>query len=294
MTRRALSVLAFAICSSAATAQPKLDVPFGPTNFALVEAMLRVANPRTDDYLVDLGSGDGRINIIAARDLGVRGIGYELDPELVRQSRQWARLAGVEDKVRFVEEDLFGADLSRASIVAIYLGPVVTPRVRGKLLAELRPGTRIVSHNFEFGGWKPDLVVRPRDIGATIYFWLIPARVAGSWRGRLELAEGNRDYAIDLRQVFQELDGEARTDGLEVSLRDARLEGTRISFLLMERRGQAFSFRRFIGEVRGDEMTGHFRIESEDLRTEQPFRLTRSRAAEPGPPGAWTYRRERP
>jgi hypothetical protein len=291
MIRRTLAAFAFVLCSCAASAQPRLDVPYGPTGFALVEAMLRIANLRADDYLVDLGSGDGRINIIAAREHGVRGTGFELDAALVRQSRHWARLARVEDKVRFVEEDLFGADLSRATVVAIYLGPVVTPRVRGKLLAELRPGTRIVSHNFEFGGWKPDLVVRPRDINATIYFWLAPARVAGSWRGRLDLGGGSRDYAIDLRQEFQELDGEARTEGLEVSLRDARLEGTRVSFLLMERRGQAFSFRRFLGEVRGDEMIGHFRIESEDLRTEQPFRLLRTSSADPGPPGAWTFRR---
>jgi SAM-dependent methyltransferase len=290
MIRRTLSVLALVVCS-AASAQPKLDVPFGPTSFALVNAMLRVADLRADDYLVDLGSGDGRINIIAARERGVRGIGFELDPELVRQSRHWARLARVDDKVRFVEEDLFGADLSQASVVAIYLGPIVTPRVRAKLLAELQPGTRIVSHNFEFGGWKPDLVVRPRDIGATIYFWWAPARVAGGWRGRLELPGGSREYAIDLRQEFQEIDGEARGEGLEVSFRDARLEGTRISFLLMERHGQAFSFRRFIGEVRGDAMEGHFRIESDELRTEQPFRLTRTGSAEPGPPGAWTWRR---
>lgn len=291
MILRALSFVAGLLLACTAQAQPKLDVPFGPTGFALVEAMLRVANVRSDDFLIDLGSGDGRINIIAAREYGVPGIGFDLDPELVRQSRHWARLAGVENKVRFVEEDLFGADLSRASVVAIYLGPVVTPRVRPKLLAELKPGTRIVSHNFEFGGWKPDLVVRPREIGATVYFWWMPARLAGQWRGRLELPGGGRDYEIELRQEFQEVTGEARTPGLEVSLRDARLEGTRLSFLLMEKRGQEFSFRRFIGEVKGDRMEGHFRIESQDLRTEQPFSMTRTRAEEPGPPGAWTYRR---
>jgi len=291
--KRRAFLLAMAAAGGGALAQPvpKLDVPFGPTGFALVNAMLRMANLGPRDYLIDLGSGDGRINIAAAREFGVRGTGYELDPALVRQSREWARLAGVEDKVRFVEEDLFGADLSRASVVAIYLGPVVTPRVRPKLLAELAPGTRIVSHNFEFGGWKPDLEVQVREVGARVLFWWAPARVAGTWRGQLALPGGAREYAIELRQTFQEVDGDARSPELNVMFRDARLEGTRFSFLLMERRGQEVLFRRFIGDVRDDEMTGHFRIEREDERTEQPFRMKRVAVAEPGPPGAWTYRR---
>ena len=269
---------------------PKLDVPFGPTGFALVNAMLRVAGIGPRDYLIDLGSGDGRINIAAAREFGVHGTGFELDPALVRQSREWARLAGVDDKVRFVEEDLFRADLSRATVVAIYLGPVVTPRVRPKLLAELKPGTRIVSHNFEFGGWQPDLVVHPREVGARVLFWWVPARVAGAWRGRLALPQGSMDYAFDLQQNFQQVEGTARAAGVEVTFRDARLEGTRFSFLLMERRGDEFRFRRFLGEVRGEVIEGHFRVEREDERTETPFRMKRVATAEPCPAGAWHYR----
>jgi hypothetical protein len=268
---------------------PKLDVPFGPTGFALVNAMLRVASIGPRDYLIDLGSGDGRINIVAAREFGVHGTGFELDPALVRQSREWARLAGVDEKVRFVEEDLFRADLSRATVVAIYLGPVVTPRVRPKLLAELKPGTRIVSHNFEFGGWHPDLVVHPREVGARVLFWWVPARVAGAWRGRLALPQGSMDYAFELQQSFQQVEGTARADNIEVTFRDARLEGTRFSFLLMERRGDEFRFRRFLGEVRDEVIEGHFRVEREDERTEQPFRMERISVADPGPPGAWRY-----
>lgn len=291
MKRRTfLFTLAAAGGSALAQQAPKLDVPFGPTGFALVDAMLRVANLGPNDYLIDLGSGDGRINIAAAREFGVHGTGFELDPALVRQSREWARLAGVEDKVRFVEEDLFGADLSRATVVAIYLGPVVTPRVRPKLLAELAPGTRIVSHNFELGGWKPDLEMKVRELGARVLFWWAPARVAGTWRGQLQLPGGVREYTIGLRQNFQEVEGEASAPGQNVAFRDARLEGTRFSFLLMERSGQEYLFRRFIGEVRGDELAGFFRIEREDERTEQPFRMKRVAVAEPGPPGAWTYR----
>jgi len=289
--RQFLCALAAASGSALAQQAPKLDVPFGPTAFALVHAMLRVANIGPRDYLIDLGSGDGRINIIAAREFGVSGTGFELDPALVMQSRAWARLAGVADKAQFVEDDLFRADLSRATVVAIYLGPEVTPRVRPKLLAELRPGTRIVSHNFAFGGWKPDLVVEAREVGAKVLFWWVPARIAGRWRGRLAGVDGGRDYEIELGQVFQEIDGSVSSPGLDVGLRDARLEGTRFSFLLMERRAQEVYFRRFIGEVDGDAIEGHFRIEREDLRTEQPFRMTRVSASEPGPPGAWHFRR---
>lgn len=288
--RRFLGALAAACGSALAQPAPRLDVPFGPTGFSLAYAMLQVARVGAGDYLIDLGSGDGRINILAAREFGVPGTGYELDPALVRQSREWARLAGVEGTARFVEGDLFRADISRATVVALYLGPVVTPRVRPKLLAELRPGTRIVSHNFQMGDWQPDLVSELRALNAKVLFWWVPARVAGSWRGRLA-AEGGREYRFDLSQVFQEVDGSASAAGIDVSFRDARLEGTRLSFLLMERRGSEILFRRFIGEVRGDVMEGHFRIEREDLRTEQPFRMTRTAAADPGPAGAWQYLR---
>lgn len=311
MTARAISALASAVVaaalSNAAAAQTpalKLDVPFGPTSATTVDTMLRVAGVTARDFVIDLGSGDGRININAARDLGARGIGFELDPALVRTSREFARIAGVADRVEFREQNLFGADLSRATVVTLYLGPEVTPKVAPKLLTELAAGTRLVSHNWRLGDWPPDLVVNGRQHGSTVYFWWVPAHVAGVWRGTLPGTPA-RTITLDLRQTYQEVDGEAAIPAVagqpdvRVTVRDARLEGERIAFLLQEQwLGGAnankdnpsgeFRFRRFSGKVSGDRMQGHFRTENPPGET--PFEMTRSVRAEPGPAGAWRYR----
>jgi len=265
---------------------PQLDVPFGPTSLVLVDAMLRVANVGPQDFLIDLGSGDGRINIAAARERGARGAGYDLDPALVRASREFARIAGVADKVSFHATNLFDADLSPASVIAIYLGPAVTPRVAPKLLAELKPGTRVVSHNFGLGAWQPDLTVQPLGTGsARVLFWWVPAKVAGRWRASVDGAE----YQFDFTQAFQEVDGSVSTPGAKIVLRDARLQGTRLRFLLQEQRGGEFRFRRFEGEVTENRIEGHVRNDMPP--GEVPLRLERLSNAEPGPPGAWTFRR---
>lgn len=272
------------------TPGPKLDVPFGPTGGTIVDTMLRMANVTPRDFVIDLGSGDGRINIAAALDYGARGIGYELDPALVRDSTALAGLSGAADKVRFVEQDLFTADLSRATVVTLYLGPMVTPRVQPKLLAELQPGTRVVSNNFRMGDWKPDATITLRVDASTVYFWWVPARVAGVWRGSLDAPEGRKiDYRLDLRQTYQEVDGEVAVEGARVLVRDFRIEGARVRFLLQEQRGNAFTFRRFLGVAKGDLIEGHFIREQPPSVV--PFRMTRTVRAEPGPPGAWTYAR---
>jgi SAM-dependent methyltransferase len=266
-----------------------LDVPFGPTGATIVDTMLRVANVGPRDYVIDLGSGDGRINIAAARDRGAPGLGLDLDPALVRDATGLARIAGVADKVRFAVGDLFTADLSKATVVTLYLGPNVTPRVQPKLLAELAPGTRIVSNNFRMGDWQPDLVVQLRSNASTVYFWQVPARVAGLWRGTLKNEDGaSLDYRFDLRQTYQEVEGEVALAGVRVFARDILVEGTRLRFLLQEQRGTSqFTFRRFVGEVQGDTIEGHFVREQPPAML--PFRMTRTVRAEPGPPGAWSF-----
>lgn len=282
----------------AAGAQPKLDVPFAPTNFTLIDTMLRIANVRPTDYVIDLGSGDGRINIAAARDWGASGIGYEIDPALVQESIELAKIAGVSDRVRFTERNLFDADLSSATVVTLYLGVKVNLRVRPKLLAELRPGTRIVSHDFDLGDWKPDLHIRLREYGSHVYFWWIPARIAGTWSLKVELpGAGARGHQIILRQRFQDIDAEVKADGARVGLRDIRLAGDGLTFIMMEEVNRQFTFRRFFGRVArgldpsGNTIEGYFRTETEGRRSESPFRMTRTAVAEPGPEGAWTYSR---
>ncbi len=148
------------------------DVPYVPTPQNLVDAMLAIAGVKQGDVLIDLGSGDGRIVITAARQYGIRAIGVEIVPELVRESNKKARGLGLTDKVRFIQGDLFGQDLREASIVTVFLIPGVNLRLRPKLLKELKPGTRVVSHSFHMGAWAPSKTMEVD--GSPVYLWVIP------------------------------------------------------------------------------------------------------------------------
>ncbi|MBW4513703.1 MAG: class I SAM-dependent methyltransferase [Timaviella obliquedivisa GSE-PSE-MK23-08B] len=158
------------------TQPPELDVPYVPTPQVVVDEMLRIANVNKDDVLYDLGSGDGRIVITAARKFGTRGVGVDLNPQRVQEATQNAQRAGVSDRVQFRQQDLFDTDFSEATVVTLYLLPQVNLDLRPKLLNELQPGTRIVSHAFDMGDWKPEQVVEVD--GKTIYYWTVPERGA--------------------------------------------------------------------------------------------------------------------
>jgi SAM-dependent methyltransferase len=159
------------------------DVPFIVTPDNVTREMLQLAGVRASDYVIDLGSGDGRIVIVAARQFGARGLGVEIVPELVEKSRENARRAGVADRVEFRVQDLFATDLSKATVITMYLLPEVNLQLRSRLLA-LKPGTRIVSHDWDMGDWKPDRVVtveapdKPigREKVSRLYLWTVPAR----------------------------------------------------------------------------------------------------------------------
>ena len=151
------------------------DIHFVPTRQAVVDAMLRLARVGPDDVVFDLGSGDGRMVVIAAQKYGARGVGIELQPDLVRMSRELAREGQVADKVTFIEGDLFEADLSEATVITLYLSPSINRRLLPKLRRELRPGARIVSHQFRLGDWIPDETVRTNE-GTDLYLWVVPPR----------------------------------------------------------------------------------------------------------------------
>ncbi len=157
---------------------PLASVPDVRTPFPTVRAMLELARVTRADTVYDLGSGDGRIVIAAAREYGARGLGVEIDPALVAQSRATAERLGLTARVRFVEQDLFQTDLAPATVVTLYLSVDMNRQLRPKLLAELRPGSRIVSHDFDMGDWKPDQVVRILDDGReqVLYLWIVPPR----------------------------------------------------------------------------------------------------------------------
>lgn len=206
------------------------DVPFVPTPQVVVDEMLRIAGVGPRDFVIDLGSGDGRIPITAAKKFGARAMGVELDETLVFQSEEGARQAGVEKQVQFLQQDLFKTDLTRATVITMYLLPNVNRRLRPQLL-NLAPGTRIVAHDFDLDDWKPDAKVTIRK---NVFLWIVPARAAGRWRAKMDLPGGARMVEVELRQRFQEIDGLVRVDGRVVQLWEPRLRGDRVSFVVVD------------------------------------------------------------
>jgi ribosomal protein L11 methylase PrmA len=179
---RFLCLLATMLAPLSALAQSRTpDVIYVPTPQEVVEAMLRVADVKKGDRLYDLGSGDGRIAITAAKRYGIRATGIDIDPQRIREARENAKKQGVTKLVDFRQEDLFKADFRDATVITLYLLPDLNVKLRTRLWAELKPGTRIVSHAFDMGDWQPEQTL---DVnGRTVYFWTVPARSADS-KGR--------------------------------------------------------------------------------------------------------------
>jgi len=177
------TVLVLAVVAGAQTSttpSPTLDVPYVPTHEKIVAEMLKVAGVGKNDVLYDLGSGDGRIVITAAKQFGTRGVGIDIDPERIKDANENAKKAGVTDRTRFILGDIFEADFRAATVVTMYLLPEVNMRLRPKLLSDLRPGTRIVSHNYDLGDWKPRRTIKITlsDGDHWVYFWVVPPRGA--------------------------------------------------------------------------------------------------------------------
>ena len=213
---------------SSAIAQPRpLDVPYVPTPEHIVEAMLKLAKPGKDDFLVDLGCGDGRIPIMAAQKYGVRGFGVDMNPVRIKEARANAEKAGVSDKVQFIEGDLFKTDFQKASVLTLYLLPQVNMALRPSIL-DMKPGTRIVSHAFHMEDWKAD-ATEQFDF-RTIYHWVVPAKVAGRWVGTVAGAK----VELDLVQKFQELTGTASIDGKSASVTAGKVMGDAIEVALVQ------------------------------------------------------------
>jgi SAM-dependent methyltransferase len=275
---RWLPALLAILCAAAplpAQSPPRLDVPFVPTNQATVDAMLRVANVGPKDFVIDLGSGDGRILITAARLHGARGFGVDLNPERVKESIENAKAAGVSDRVRFLQQNLYYTPIAEATVLTLYLLPRVNLELRPRLLAELRPGTRVVSHDFDMGDWQPDLQVNVRGAGSVVYVWIIPARVAGRWQVRGPALPGVESFEIELTQKYQDLEATARGLGRPVTVRDSRLEGGRITFTLVD--DGDFAHRvLFEGAVSGNMMEGVARGDGSAPRGERKWRAHRA------------------
>ncbi len=198
------------------------DVIWVPTPEELVQAMLDLAKVTPNDYVIDLGSGDGRI-VIAAAKRGARATGIEYNPDMVELSRRNAEKAGVSGKASFVNADLFATDLSQATVITMYLLPSLNLKLRPTIL-DLKPGTRIVAHAFNMGEWRYDQSVEKE--GRTAYLWIVPAKVAGTWTWAA--TAGNAELKIN--QVFQTIEGTLRFNGKEMALKNPKVEGSRITF----------------------------------------------------------------
>ena len=222
-------VLAMAAgCADFRARYPGPDILFVATPEGVGVEMLRLASVGPQDTVFDLGSGDGRLVIAAAREFGARGVGVEIDAPLVQTSRESAQTAGVASRVTFLWQDLFVTDLRSATVVAIYLRDDVNLKLRPKLLSELAPGSRLVSHDFAMGDWTADRLQRvqgPTRIH-TLYFWVIPGHAEGVWQVRV----AGRDARLTLTQRYQTLGGTLSADGREQPLTEAKMTGDRITF----------------------------------------------------------------
>jgi hypothetical protein len=228
------------------------DVIYVPTPFETIDRMLAVARVGRNDLLFDLGSGDGRIVIAAARKFGARGVGIDIDPQRITESRRNADTAGVTHLVEFRQADLFETDLREATVVTLYLLPQLNVKLRPKLFAELRPGTRVVSHSFDMGDWETDSTFMAD--GRTVHYWVMPADLAGTWALTTTEGGAERRYELRLRQQYQRATGTATVGGRQATLSAMRVRGDSVSFTLAAAGGTNPLV--LTGRVAGDRITG--------------------------------------
>ncbi|MEW5865113.1 MAG: methyltransferase domain-containing protein [Pseudomonadota bacterium] len=262
---RALFLAAALAAPAAALAadakEPVNAGPYVPSPQSVVADMLKLADVGPKDFVVDLGSGDGRIVLTAAKVFGARGFGVEIQEHLVRQSNEAARLQGLADRVKFVNADLFKTDISQATVLTMYLLPNTVNMLKDKLLNELRPGTRIISHDYPLAGWIPekyvqmDLEDKVAISGVTttlIYLYVVPAKLAPSWTATLPAALSREPVRLSLRQQITRVSGTARVGGREAAIEEGKLRGEQLSFRLLAA-GRNYEF---TGTVKGDLIEG--------------------------------------
>lgn len=235
------------------------DVHYVPTPMNVVDAILELGGVGPGDFLVDLGSGDGRISIRAATRFGTRGFGVEIEHHLVQTAREEARKQRVADRVVFEARDLFNTDLGRATVITAYLLPALNLRLRPQLFGQLQPGARIVTHDFDFGDWQPDrrltIDVPDKPYGAPrsdIMLWVVPADFSGVWHWTMPGSDGEVRYEARIEQRFQIPGLVLTTQGLRLAVNEARIRGNTLSFVINGAGGP----QRYSGELSGDVLRG--------------------------------------
>lgn len=224
-----------------------LDVPYVPTDEKIIYAMLDLAQVTSEDVLYDLGCGDGRIVVAAALERNTRGVGIDIDPMRITEAIEYAGHTGVEYLTRFFEGDLLEADFSDATVVTLYLLDLVNLELRPRLLDELRPGTRIISHAFDMGDWKPD---QRQNCGSiNVYKWIVPAKVAGLWEW--QTTQGDT-YRVELKQKYQRVSGQAWINGQPALLDSALLQADLLELII--KKNTSSRAERFLMQHKGREL----------------------------------------
>ena len=267
--RRALGALFMALLpAGAAQTQDYGDTPYVQTPQNVVDRMLEVAKVGPKDYVIDLGSGDGRMVITAAQRHGARGFGVDLDRRLVTLSNRLAARAGVGDRAVFYERDIYQTDMSPATVVTIYLLPEVNLMMRPRLLAMLKPGARVVSHDYDMGEWPPDVTFTMdapdksvgRDKKSKVFYWVVPAKASGKWRWQSAGEAGSpRHFELAVSQMFQKIEGTLTVDGKTVPIEQPRLVGDQLSFAASVNQPGGVARYEFSGRIVNNALDGTLR-----------------------------------
>ena len=261
----AISFLAWIVLfplSALAHAQELSKLPYVPTPQIVVDEMLKLAKVAAGDHVIDLGSGDGRMIITAARNFKASGLGVDIDAKLVDLANKQAKAGGVADRVRFVEQDMFKADIGPATVVTLYVMPDFMEKLRPKLLSELKPGARIVAHDYYMNGWYPDqrlTLTVPEKVKANgtdkayIYLWVVPAMAAGDWRMDFDVGTGKTELVVlSFNQQYQMINAAAAVRAGPLKVENPVLKGDEINFSV----ALGSIDYKFTGRIQGDRMEG--------------------------------------
>jgi len=250
-----------AALAPAVSAQELSKLPYVPTPQVVVDEMLKLAGVTADDFVIDLGSGDGRIVITAAKRFKAKGLGVDIDGKLVALSNRNARAEQVEDRVEFAERDMFKTEISKASVLTLYVLPDFMQKLRSKVLAELKPGTRVVAHDYPIDEWHPDRVVTltvPEKMEANgtdkayLYLWIVPAGVGGTWRVDFDAEKRSEEIIVTFSQRFQKIDAAAERMRRLLPIQNPTLTGAMVTFSIALGTTQY----QFSGRVDGDKIEG--------------------------------------
>ena len=240
---------------------PHRDVPYVPTDEPVVAAMLRFAAVTANDVVYDLGCGDGRILIAAAKRFGCRAVGVDIDPLRIQESRDNAKRAHVTDRVQFFCQSFFDTDFSDATVVFLYLLPAINCRLRPRLLNDLKPGTRIVANYFGMSDWPPDM--RAEAHHRILHQWIVPAQVAGRWRCMIDTPGKRTRLRLDLHRHYQNVSGTAHLDGQPFPIYNGKLFADQLTFRLIDPEKRK-PIKRFSARIEGNTMRGSAQLSGPD------------------------------